>query len=197
MKKIFITIALIAAAATSAMAQISVGAGYLSNDLKNGSTTNNFNGFYAGANVSYGLGSGFAVAPGLYYGYLTSDGSIAAGLLETKTNNHYLAIPVNFTYSLPVADVLDVFAYAGPWFNIGLASKTKGTLLGTSTEVDNYGDNGSLNRFDVALGCGLGVEVADLVRVNFGYSWGLLDLDKADNSTTKSQGWHVGLAILF
>lgn len=197
MKKFFITIALVAVAATSAMAQISAGAGYLNMDLKNGSdVTLNQNGFYAGANVAYGLGSGFAVAPGLYYGYLYSDDSYA-GLLETKTNSHYLAIPVNVTYSLPLLDVLDAFVYAGPQFNIGLSSKTEGKLLSVSTEIDNYGDNGTLNRFDVSIGAGLGVEVCDLVRVNFGYNWGLVDLSKSDNTTLKQAGWHVGLSVLF
>lgn len=197
MKKFFITIALVATAATSAMAQISAGAGYLNMDLKNDSGTTNQNGFYVGANAAYGIGSGFAVAPGLYYGYLYSDESIA-DLLEAKTNSHYLAIPVNVTYSLPLIDALNAFVYAGPQFNIGLSSKTEGSvpLISASTEIDNYGDDG-LKRFDVQIGAGLGVDICDLVRVSFGYNWGLVDLDKTGNSTTKSQGWHVGLSILF
>src|SRR5574344_2112714 len=76
MKKIILTLALVAVAATSAMAQFSVGAGYL-NTLATYTTSNStskttFNGFYAGIDASYDLGSGVAVVPGVYYGYLTS-----------------------------------------------------------------------------------------------------------------------------
>ena len=45
-------------------------------------------------------------------------------------------------------DFLDVFAYAGPNFNIGLASTTSASMLGMTVDVNNFGEDGSLRRFD-------------------------------------------------
>lgn len=200
MKKIILSIALVAVAASSAMAQISVGAGYLSatttTKIADASTSGVSGGFYAGADAAYNLGLGFAIAPGLYYGYLSSNEDLY-GVANSSTKSHYLSIPVNVQYSLPLLDELDVFAYAGPKFNIGLASKTTASVLDVSTEIDNYGENSNLQRFDLALGVGLGVDIFDIVRVKFGYNWGLLDLNKSENITTNNSYWHVGAAFLF
>ena len=72
MKKVLMTLALVAVAATSAFAQLSVGAGYLSNTQKlsvtSGSTTTTnattSNGFYAGADYTLDLGQGLGVVAG-------------------------------------------------------------------------------------------------------------------------------------
>lgn len=200
MKRLIISIALVAVAATSAMAQVSVGAGYLSTTTKttisDKNTSATSDGFYVGADAAYNLGAGFSVIPGLYYGYAFSKDSFY-GVADAETKSHYLSVPVNFKYGLPVLDVLNVFAYAGPQFNFGLASKTTATALGVSSEVNNYGDDSNLSRFDIALGVGLGFDVADMIRINFGYNWGLLDLNKSDNIKMHNNNWHVGVAFLF
>ncbi len=202
MKKVILTFALIAAAATSAMAQIEVGAGYLSQTAKyswsSSSTNTTSNGFYAGADVDYELGTGLSLVPGVYYGYLSSDASYL-GVAGSTTKNHYVAVPVNVKYSIAPIDMFKVFAYAGPRFEFGVSSKTTASALGVSTTLDNYGDNGSLNRFNVSLGVGLGVDVSDLVRVSGGYSLGLLNMLKNgdDNSSIKTSYWHIGAALLF
>lgn len=207
MKKIILSIALATVAATSAMAQFSVGAGYLNQTLKTtvSSTTTNaaFQGVYVGADASYYLGLGFSVVPGIYYGYLSSDENLGFSLasVSSSTKNHYIAVPVNFKYGIKPLDVLGVFAYAGPQFSLGISSKTTttGTVLGASgsSVLDNYGDDGSLNRFNLSAGVGLGVEFFDVVRVEFGYNYGFLNLNKTDNVTSKASSWHVGAAFLF
>lgn len=202
MKKIILTLALVAAAATSAMAQFSVGAGYLSQtskySLSSSTTSSTANGFYAGADADYNLGAGLSVVPGIYYGYLSSDASYL-GLANSTTKSHYIAVPVNFKYSIAPIEMLKVFAYAGPQFELGVSSKTTTSALGVSTSLDNYGDDGSLNRFNISLGLGLGVDVSDIVRINGGYSWGLLNMlkDAGDNASIKTSYWHIGAAFLF
>ena len=201
MKKIILTFALIAAAATGAMAQIEVGAGYLNQTSKyswsSSSTDATSSGFYAGAGVDYELGTGLSVVPGIYYGYVSSESSLL--LANSTTKNHYVAVPVNFKYSIAPVDMLKVFAYAGPRFELGVSSKSTASALGASTTLDNYGDNGSLKRFNISLGAGLGVDVSELVRVSGGYSLGLLNMlkDGDDNTSIKTSYWHIGASLLF
>ena len=214
MKKIILTLALVAAAATSAMAQFSVGAGYLNQNAKStytsGSNTTTGNtgsqGFYVGADAAYNLGYGVSVVPGIYYGYLGNDSaSSVAGLVGAagSTKSHYIAIPVNFKYGIGLGEMLNVFVYAGPQFELGVSSKTTYTasVLGqsTSSTVDNYSNDGNLNRFNISLGAGVGVDVADLIRVNFGYHYGLLNMYKGSDSNYKINNsyWGVGAALLF
>ena len=199
MKKIFMVIALAAALCFTAKAQYSIGAGYLNQtsttSVSNSSSSSSANGLYVGADAAYSLGSGFSVAPGLTYSYLCSK---SGDLLKGQTDSHYLSIPVNAMYSFPVADVIRVFAFAGPQFNIGLSSKTTLDAAGlVQTTIDNYGEDGLLKRFDLGVNLGLGFDVAELVRVKFAYQFGLLDIDTLDNSKTNCNYLSVGAAFLF
>jgi len=212
MKRIILTLALVAAAATSAMAQFSVGAGYLNQTAKTTTTVSSSSssssvtsqGFYVGADAAYTLGYGLAVVPGIYYGYLTNSNASSAVVASAsaRTNSHYIAVPVNVKYGVGLGEMLNAFVYAGPQFELGIASKTTTTVnaLGTSSStLDNYGDNGSLNRFNISLGAGIGVDVAEMIRVNFGYHYGLLNMYKgsSDNVKTHNSYWSVGAAFLF
>ena len=210
MKKIILTLALAAAAAASATAQFSIGAGYLNQNAKttiSGSSSDaTSSGFYVGTDADYTLGHGLSATFGIYYGYLYSEESssvlgVASGKSDTKS--HYAAIPVYLKYAYAFSDAIKAFSYAGPQFEAGLSSKTTGTFsalgLGTSSTLDNYGDDGILNRFNVSLGFGLGADISDMVRVNFGYNYGLLNLYKGDSSDVKIKNsyWHLGVALLF
>ncbi len=212
MKKIIISIALVAAAATTSMAQMSVGAGYLNSSSttsvtvgeKTTTTTGASDGFYVGGDMKFDVRGGLAVVPGLYYGMLSSSGegidlgSLAKG--NSKTTSHYLSIPVHVQYGLNLIDGLGAFVYAGPQFNLGLASTTVVTaeVLGstTTTKIDNYEDS-DLERFDIALGAGIGFDIMDIVRVKVGYNWGLLDLHDEENVKMNTNNFHVGVALLF
>ncbi len=147
--------------------------------------------------MDYELGTGLSVVPGIYYGYVSSESSLL--LANSTTKNHYVAVPVNFKYSIAPVDMLKVFAYAGPRFELGVSSKSTASALGASTTLDNYGDNGSLKRFNISLGAGLGVDVSELVRVSGGYSLGLLNMlkDGDDNASIKTSYWHIGASLLF
>ena len=201
MKKIIISLAIAIAAAVSANAQVSVGAGYLNQTNKttvsNNSSSRALNGFYAGVDLGYGLGYGLSIVPGVYYGYISGKTTALEGVAEANYVRHDIAIPVNVKYGIDILDALNVFAYAGPQFNIGLASTSTATVAGISKSINNFDENGAERRFDLSIGVGLGFDVADLIRINLGYNFGLLNRANSENVVTKANTLHVGLAVLF
>lgn len=201
MKKIIISLAIAIAAAVSASAQVSVGAGYLNQTNKttvsNNSSSRALNGFYAGVDLGYGLCYGLSIVPGVYYGYISGKTTALEGVAEANYVRHDIAIPVNVKYGIDILDALNVFAYAGPQFNIGLASTSTATVAGISKSINNFDENGAERRFDLSIGVGLGFDVADLIRINLGYNFGLLNRANSENVVTKANTLHVGLAVLF
>ena len=141
MKKIIISLAIAIAATVSASAQVSVGAGYLNQTNKttvsNNSSSRALNGFYAGVDLGYGLGYGLSIVPGVYYGYIAGKTTALEGVAEANYVRHDIAIPVNVKYGIDILDALNVFAYAGPQFNIGLASTSTATVAGISKSINN------------------------------------------------------------
>ena len=201
MKKIIISLAIAIAATVSASAQVSVGAGYLNQTNKttvsNNSSSRALNGFYAGVDLGYGLGYGLSIVPGVYYGYISGKTTALEVVAEANYVRHDIAIPVNVKYGIDILDALNVFAYAGPQFNIGLASTSTATVAGISKSINNFDENGAERRFDLSIGVGLGFDVADLIRINLGYNFGLLNRANSENVVTKANTLHVGLAVLF
>ena len=214
MKKILLTIALVAAAATSAFAQISVGAGYLANTQKSsytsGSTTTTtttpLNGFYVGADYTVDLGQGLGVVAGLKGNFLFNkeEGSITIPLIGTftgtaKTSEVYLVVPVLANYTYVLGSDLKLFGFAGPSLAYGLSSKVRSTT-NTSDDVtitNNYGDNSDYGKMNLFLGAGVGVDVMNTVRIKAGYDIGLLDRDARDDYKVNDAQWYVGVAYLF
>ena len=209
MKKVLMTLALVAVAATSAFAQISVGAGYLANTQKSsytsGSTTTTnttpSSGFYAGADYTIDLGQGLGVVAGLKGEFLTrtTTTTILGVSGTTKTTELYLAVPVLFNYSYALGNDLKLFAFAGPSFAFGLSSKGKFTnnINDDVTITDNYGDDSNYGRMNLFLGAGVGVDVMNTVRIKAGYDIGLLNRSSADNTKVNDAQWYVGVAYLF
>lgn len=200
MRKVILTLVAAALAAGSAFAQIGVGAGYLNLNTKttigDNSTNGNASGFYVGGDYSYDLGSGFAVMPGIYYSMTTSKGDIL-GAVETRTDTHSLSVPVHFAYGVDLGYGVKVFPFAGPHINFGLASNTITGIGNTSTKFDNYSDDGNINRFNLALAAGVGVDILETVRIKFAYNWGLLDLHQSDDVKLTNTNWQIGAAFLF
>ena len=214
MKKVLMTLALVAVAATSAFAQISVGAGYLANTQKStytsGSTstttTSPSKGFYVGADYTLDLGQGLGVLAGLKGSFLfnTETGSITLPILGTFTGTSklteiYLAVPVQAVYTYALSNDLKLFGFAGPSFSFGLSSKTKSTNNTTDdvTVTDNYGENSDYGKFNLFLGAGVGADIMNTIRIKAGYDIGLLNRSSADNTKVGDAQWFVGVAYLF
>ena len=209
MKKVLMTLALVAVAATSAFAQISVGAGYLANTQKSsytsGSTTTTtptaLKGAYLNADYTFDLGQGLGLVAGLKGSFLTYTHTTTILGVSGTTNlkELYLGVPVLCNYSYVLSNDLKLFAYAGPTFNIGLSSKSKFTQTVTDdvTITDNYADGSDYGKFNVLLGAGVGVDVMNTIRIKAGYDIGLLDRDGRDDYKVNDAGWYVGVAYLF
>lgn len=208
MKKIIIAaIALLASA--SAFAQVSVGAGYVSDATKssvtvgNSTTTTNgsANGVYVGADYNYSLGQGLGVAAGAKFAFLgNKNQSELLGIVTTnKLSEMYLGIPVNVNYTYELSKDLKVSAFAGPTFNFGLSSKNTITnnKNDDKTVVDNYGDDSKYGKTNVFVGAGVAVDVMEMIRVKVGYDLGLLNRTSADKCKLTENQLYFGVAYLF
>ena len=197
MKKIILTLALAAAAAVCANAQIGVNVGYTTKNFTD--VFNNEAGLFLGANYNIELVNGLAVAPGVEFAMLN----------WTKDENNYqkenyLAVPVMFNYGFELVDGIKLVPYLGPTFSYGLSSKGKNSLstiasaiLGGSGEGSLYGDNSDYTQFDILIGGGVALDVMNMVRAFVGYNQGLLDRYNDDNTTVKTSGLNFGVAYLF
>lgn len=210
MKKVFsfILAASMMLIGTAAIAQPSLGIGYLNSTdkVKSGSTTKttNLSGFYVGGSYNINLAGSFGVAPGLYYGLATkSDADSYFGInTNVDVTEHYLSIPVMFNAGLTFADGIVGRIYAGPSLAYGIASdtKVKGSIAGFSkdTKINNYGDDYHYGRLDVMLGGGVAVEFFDMVRFNVGYDYGLVNRYTGDGDITRHRSqFNIGVAYLF
>lgn len=211
MKKFFLTLAL-AAVATSAFAQIdglSVSAGYQSYTLhQDYSTTipivgtvtlksdNAFGGFYAGVNYSLlTFGPGISVTPGLYFStasYKNADNA------DVQAKQSYIGVPVNFSYFIDlVPGTLALEPYAGPIFSYGLSYKGTGNNWTDTTNY--YTEDYDYGRFNVALGAGLALNIAEMIRVNIGYNYYLLNLytGDGDGNVNRNGVLNFGVSYVF
>ena len=127
MKRMIISIAALVVAASSAFAQINVGAGYsgTSMNLSEGDNT-----WYNGFNVSVGynlpLGLGFEFSPSVEYNYLTHNADVSAEVpvvsakSKNQFNEHYLNVPLMFNYGYEITPNARIFVFAGPTASFGL-----------------------------------------------------------------------------
>ena len=198
MKKTIAIVAAAALAATSAFAQdFSVGAGYLNSvsTAKYAETVNKTvsNGFYAGAGVEKEINDIASVSTGVYYSFITfySAASVIIANAQSRTNEHYVNVPVHLNLGYELSGGMRLFAYAGPTVNIGLISKTKADASVVlfpvaSTEYDNYADGSEYGRFDVMLGGGAGIQFQNM-KVYGGYNYGLIDRNSGATNLHRSE----------
>lgn len=213
MKKIvtLLSAALMLLAGTSAFAQMSIGAGYvnsvdyskLGKDQSAKSTGGS--GFYAGVSYTAPLAAGFSFTPGVYYEFLTANEAVSFDRLivfSGRETEHYINIPLTFSYGMDLSRDFRFFVYAGPTASVGLASTVKGStdvggfkLEGDS--VSNYDDE-DYGRFDIMLGGGIGLEFRDDLRLTVGYDFGMLNryTGSADYSQHRNR-LTAGIAYIF
>ena len=203
--------ALLLLAGTQANAQMSIGAGYVNSVesyklSKNADPSNTaLNGFYAGFGYTIPVVSGLNFTPGVYYEFLTKGDATnisGAANVSGKLTEHYINVPLTLSFGADLTDGFRIFAYAGPTASLGLASTSVLNLdiLGykAGTSVDNYKDS-DYGRFDVLLGAGLGFEIADMIRLNVGYDWGMLNryIGSTEGVSRRNTRLTAGVAILF
>ena len=202
MKKIFTTLlaASLMLLGTQAFAQMSVNAGYLNSTQSfqdSNSKSINSNGAYAGVSFNIPVAGEFGFAPGVYYSLITNKSGGAGTILGIPASasstfmEHAINVPLYFNYGRDLARDTNVFVYAGPTLQYGLASTTK--LAGGVGEFsgENY------NRFNVYLGGGIGFQVS-AIQITVGYDYGMMNLYKGDNATkTHRSNLKLGLGFVF
>ena len=202
MKKIvtLLSAALVLLASAPAFAQASIGAGYLSSTevVKSGSSSTErtpLNGFYVGMGYTVPIAAGINFTPGVYFGMASkSNATSILGLkLEGKQQDSFINVPLHFSFGTDIGSGLRFFAYAGPSASIAVASK----IISGSTTYDRLQDNDSLQRFDVMLGAGVGLQFNDMIRFQVGYDMGMLNRYNSSNYTVKRNQLTAGLAFLF
>lgn len=194
--------------AGKANAQLTVNVGYAPTTLTTTYNSNDskmdLNGFFVGANYNINLTGDLNVAVGADFRYNTktvSDGATVFGITATSEVTHtqmLLDIPVLFNYGLNLNSDIRISAFVGPTFSLALNGKTtaEGAIagFGGSKELDWYGDNSNMKKFDIALTFGLNVGYRQY-RLFGGYNMGLMNLTDADDTTLKAAGWFVGLGF--
>lgn len=202
MKKILTLAAAVMLCAAGAMAQLSVGVGYMQPNHISASKA--LNGIYAGVDCNINLSGDLGVAPGIYYSRsFVSSTSSSSFLSFSGTGTYtedYVSVPLNFNYGLDLARDLRISIYAGPTFSYGLNSTYKydasvAGISGSNTS-DLYG-NENYKKFDVLVGGGFAFDYAHRFRVALGYNYGMLDRNATDNGTFKRNYLHMGVAYLF
>ena len=186
MKKIYIFV--LAAAmllAVDAKAQLGIGVGYnylnTTERLADESDDESLDGFYVEAtydlnflNAEWGT---LGLQPALRYtfgGEVESERILGVNVKASFTE-HYLDIPVNVKYGYDVLpSKLKIYAFAGPVFSLGLSSVM--SISGDNSKVKtNLYEESDYGRFDLKLGLGAGVTVAEKFNVKLGYNIGLLN----------------------
>lgn len=199
MKKIFTTVIAAALMATAAIAQPSVGGGFINTTDKANGKSVSLNGFYVGANYNIGIASGLGVAPGIYFNYATkSDAASLGTLVATKSDRSqmFLSAPVMINYGIQLGDSFVLRPYAGPTFAFGLKDQAKYTVSVAGVEGTDKGnlyDNKDYKKFNIQVGGGVAFEFENMIRFDVGYDYGLSDLYKG----LKRNQLHAGVAYLF
>ncbi|MBQ3710256.1 MAG: outer membrane beta-barrel protein [Bacteroidales bacterium] len=198
MKKALAIVAFVAALfiAGNVQAQSTVYAAYTPETFVTGNTSTNYQGFALGFTQNINLAKDLSVAAGGQFRMNTKSesGSLMGVTGTTNKTQLLIDVPILFNYKIAVNRELAIYPFVGPMPSLAITGTTKfsETLLGTTTTTDWYGDNSNQSRFNLYAVFG-----ADVKFNNFnlfgGYRLGLLDLDKSDNFTLKTNGLFIGL----
>lgn len=142
---------------------------------------------------------------------------------------HALNIPIHIKYTFSIVPAFGVYVFAGPTLSLGLVASDKlsvsGDLLGQqfngSVSYNRYSGNVSangisddilnntlnqylpserMNRFDVLMGGGIGLDLIKFITVKGGFDYGLMNRfkgDLADTGTLNRMQFYIALGVKF
>ena len=204
MKKFyFILVAAAMFVAVDAKAQLGVGVGY---NLLNTTTTvadesesSSLNGFYIEAEYNFNLldeqWGTLGIQPGIRYTFAgeSEKAELYGEKVRLSVAEHYLDIPVQVKYGYEViSSKLNIHAFAGPIFSIGLASIIKGSTDDSVVKANAYKDS-DYGRFDLKIGVGVGVDLFEKFNVKVGYNFGLLNRYTGEQIDENKYKIHTGV----
>lgn len=199
MKKALAIVALVAAmfVAGNVQAQSTIYATYAPETFVSGSNSTNYQGFSVGFSQNIELAKGIGVAAGAQFRMNMRNTTQTIWGITGKTNETQtiIDVPILFNYKVAVNRDLAIVPFVGPMPSIALTGVTKGAdpLFGENS-YDWYGDNSNQSRFNLYAVFGADVKFANF-NLFGGYRLGLLDLDKTDNASLKTNGLFVGLGF--
>lgn len=187
--------------------------------------TDLLDGFYAGAKYRInleGITPGLSLAPGANVSFLFGRHKALdeKDIMDNKARMNQIAlnIPIHVQYLFEFNSDFKLEAWAGPTFQLGLFDRVADSednptilfdryktvnLTGTFGEVlgpilrANYRSQEAINRFNFFLGAGVGFEIAELIHINVGYDFGLLNLSTANNCKITRGLLRVGVGYNF
>jgi hypothetical protein len=200
MKKVFAIVALVAAMfiAENVQAQSTIYVGYapekFTQTVGSSSSTSNYQGFFIGFSKNFGLAKGIGVATGAEFRMNTKSGDALFGFGTGKSTQTLIDVPILFNYGFGINRDITITPFVGPMVSLALTGNTHVDTMIGSGDHNWYGDNSSLNRFNLYAVFG-----ADLKFSQFnlfgGYRLGLLDLNSNNNITMKANGFFIGLGF--
>lgn len=187
-------------------------------------------GFYVGLVKDLRLFAGLSIQPGLYYSYLNTaeKEEIPSFNLSSSYTEHGLNLPIHIKYTFDIVPAFGVYVFAGPTLSLGLAANTKisftGEALGNTMtfdarynsytgksksenipeesldQINRYLPQTRMNRFDVLMGGGIGLNLVKFVTVKGGFDYGLLNRfneDMADAGTLNRMQFYITVGVMF
>lgn len=187
-------------------------------------------GFYVGLVKDLRLFAGLSIQPGLYYSYLNTaeKEEIPSFNLSSSYTEHGLNLPIHIKYTFDIVPAFGVYVFAGPTLSLGLAANTKisftGEALGNTMtfdarynsytgkiksenipeesldQINRYLPQTRMNRFDVLMGGGIGLNLVKFVTVKGGFDYGLLNRineDMADAGTLNRMQFYISVGVMF
>lgn len=145
---------------------------------------------------------------GVYYspGYVYRSQSYPNDYYVNYTSySHSIEIPLRAMYRIKFSKNLGMFVYGGPNLQVGLLNNTSifadlsnelASLTGiTTSKTEEYSD-GRLNRFNIQLGAGGGIQFKSYI-IKGGYDWGLNNIDKTGTGNLYERNWYTTFAWEF
>lgn len=166
-------------------------------------STQNRNGFYAGAYASIPLDETLSLQPGINYvqkGYTLNDDLNIKGMgflganAKAQLQTDYIQIPLLVKLNL---DKFEVFAGPQVGYLMNANVKTTAGVLGINLLNKNFDVSNQFNKWDAGLNFGLGYKFTDNVDVSAAYDFGLSKVDANKSFSAYNRGVKVGLGISF
>lgn len=150
--------------------------------------------------------------------------------LSNSYTEHLLNIPIHLKYTFDIVPMFGIYIFAGPTLSVGLAATDKMTVTGDiagaqingslsynaysgkfkSDNLSEFSDrvtgivdpylHSRMNRFDVLMGGGLGLDLLKFVTVKAGFDYGLMNRfkgDMAEAGTLNRMQFYVAVGIQF
>lgn len=153
-------------------------------------------GFNAGVCVDFPMLESLYLQTGLYY--TVKGAKIEDGGETMKYNPGYLEIPIMASYRYNFTDAAQLQFNFGPYIAYGISGKQKWEYEGESDEMDMFGDDSGVKRFDAGLGVGAGVTVGKFY-VGLNYEFGLMNIadDTDGDYSIKNKNLSISVGFNF